>query len=59
VREFALRQPVGGDSVMLAQLSHLALIKEPPAVTLRVLPAAMVSSEAMIGSFTTRRHCPS
>lgn len=52
VHEFALRHPVGGDSVMLAQLRHLALIKELPAVTLRVLPAAMVSSEAMIGSFT-------
>lgn len=52
VHEFALRHPVGGKAVMRSQLRHLALINELPTVTLRVLPATVVSSEAMIGAFT-------
>ncbi len=37
---------------MRAQLQHLALIDELPTVTLRVLPATVMSDEAMIGGFT-------
>jgi transcriptional regulator with XRE-family HTH domain len=51
VHEFSLRLPVGGAAVMRAQLRHLALINELPRVSLRVLPAAVVSNEAMIGGF--------
>jgi transcriptional regulator with XRE-family HTH domain len=49
VHEFALHYPVGDQAVMRNQLQHLALINELPTVTLRILPAAVVSSEAMVG----------
>lgn len=49
VHEFALHCPVGGRAVMRNQLRHLALINELPTVTLRILPAAAVSNEAMEG----------
>lgn len=52
VHEFALRHPVGGPEVMRAQLQHLALINELPTVTLRILPASVVSNESMYGGFT-------
>ncbi|HEY7596329.1 MAG TPA: DUF5753 domain-containing protein, partial [Actinophytocola sp.] len=52
VHEFALRYPVGGPGVMRTQLQHLTLISELPAVTLRVLPASVVSNESMGGGFT-------
>jgi transcriptional regulator with XRE-family HTH domain len=51
IHEYALCHPVGGPEVMRAQLRHLALITELPTVTLRVLPAAMVSNEALVGGF--------
>jgi transcriptional regulator with XRE-family HTH domain len=51
IDEFALRKPVGGPAVMRAQLRHLALVTELPTVTLQVLPASVVSNEAMIGGF--------
>lgn len=51
VHEFALRIPVGNSRIMRAQLHHLALINELPTVSLRVLPASVVSNEAMIGGF--------
>lgn len=51
IHEFVLRYPIGGREVMLAQLRHLALITELPTVTLRVLPASVISNEAMEGSF--------
>jgi transcriptional regulator with XRE-family HTH domain len=52
VHEFALRYPVGGPAVMYSQLQHLALISELPTVRLAVLPASIVSDEAMSGAFT-------
>jgi transcriptional regulator with XRE-family HTH domain len=52
VHEFALRQPVGGPTVMRNQLEHLALVNELPTVTLRVLPACVVSNEALYGGFS-------
>ncbi|HEX6357428.1 helix-turn-helix transcriptional regulator [Actinophytocola sp.] len=52
VHEIALRRPVGKPSVMRNQLQHLALINELPTVTLRVIPSAVVSTEAMIGPFS-------
>jgi hypothetical protein len=52
ISEHALLRPVGGVEVMRAQLRHLALVVELPAVTLRVLPAATVAAEAMTGAFT-------
>jgi hypothetical protein len=52
IHEYALCHPVGGRNVMRAQLRHLALISELPTVTLRVLPAAVISTEAMEGGFS-------
>jgi hypothetical protein len=52
VHEFALRIPVGQPAVMRAQLQHLTLINELPAVTLRVLPASTYSFEATYGGFS-------
>ncbi|MGH3877223.1 MAG: helix-turn-helix domain-containing protein [Actinophytocola sp.] len=52
VHEFVLRYPVGGAAVMRTQLQHLALINELPTVTLRILPATIVSNESMYGGFT-------
>jgi transcriptional regulator with XRE-family HTH domain len=52
VHESALRYPVGSPAIMRNQLQHLALINELPTVAVRILPAAVVSSEAMIGPFT-------
>lgn len=52
IHEFTLRHPVGGAAVMRTQLQHLTLINELPTVTLRVLPAAITSTEAMHGGFT-------
>jgi transcriptional regulator with XRE-family HTH domain len=52
IHEYALCHPVGGPDVMRAQLRHLVLITELPTVTLRVLPASMVSNEALVGGFT-------
>lgn len=52
VHECALRQPVGDRAVMRSQLQHLALINELPTVTMRILPATTISSEAMVGSFS-------
>ena len=52
IDELVLRKPVGGASVMRAQLRHLALITELPTVTLRVLPGSVVCNEAMEGGFS-------
>lgn len=52
ISEFALRWPVGGPAVMRAQLRHLVLITELPTVTLQVLPASVVSTDATFGAFT-------
>jgi transcriptional regulator with XRE-family HTH domain len=52
VHEFVLRYPVGGPAVMRTQLEHLTLIAELPSVSLRVLPASVVSNESMGGGFT-------
>jgi transcriptional regulator with XRE-family HTH domain len=52
VHESALHYLVGGQAVMRSQLRHLALINELPTVTLRVLPAALISNEALVGPFT-------
>lgn len=52
ISEFALRWPVGGNAVMRAQLRHLVLITELPTVTLQVLPASMVTTDAIYGAFT-------
>jgi transcriptional regulator with XRE-family HTH domain len=51
VSEFALCRPVGGSEVMRAQLRHLALVTELPTVTLRLLPASVVSTPALSGGF--------
>jgi transcriptional regulator with XRE-family HTH domain len=52
VHESALHFPVGGPSVMRTQLHHLALITELPTVTLRILPASVISNEALVGPFS-------
>lgn len=51
VDEHALRKPVGGPSVMQAQLRHLALVSELPTVALHVLPTSVVSNEGLYGNF--------
>lgn len=52
IDEFALCRPVGGAAVMRAQLEHLVLITELPTVTLRVLPASVVTTVGMHGGFS-------
>jgi len=52
LHESALHYPVGGTPVMRKQLLHLALINELPTVTLRILPASLISNEALVGPFT-------
>lgn len=52
IHEYVLHHPIGGPAVMRAQLRHLALIGELPTVTLHVLPASVISNEAMHGGFT-------
>ncbi|WP_460406865.1 helix-turn-helix domain-containing protein [Actinophytocola sediminis] len=52
IHEFTLRNPIGGNGVMRAQLRHLALVNELPTITLRVLPAATFSFEATYGGFS-------
>jgi hypothetical protein len=52
LHESALHYPVGGSAVMRNQMLHLALINELPTVTLRILPANLISNEALVGPFT-------
>lgn len=52
ISEFALRWPVGGPEVMQAQLRHLVLVTELPSVTLQVLPASVVTTDAIYGAFS-------
>ncbi len=51
VDEAALHRPVGGASVMKAQLEHLAASAELPQVTLQALPYAVGGHPGMPGSF--------
>lgn len=51
INEFVLRKPVGGAAVMRAQLRHLVLVTELPTVTLQVLPASAVTTDAIYGAF--------
>jgi transcriptional regulator with XRE-family HTH domain len=52
IDENALRQPVGGPSLMRAQLSHLALVSELPTVAVHILPTSVLSNEGLYGNFT-------
>lgn len=52
MHEFALRYPIGGRAVMRTQLQHLGLINELPTVTLQIIPATVISNEALTGAFT-------
>jgi transcriptional regulator with XRE-family HTH domain len=52
MHESALRYAVGDKAVLRNQLRHLTLINELPTVTLRVLPTATISNEALVGPFT-------
>lgn len=51
IDEQALRRPVGGPSVMRAQLRHLALVCELPTVAVNVLPTSVLSYEGLYGNF--------
>ena len=51
VDEAALHRPVGGTSVMKAQLEHLAEAADLPQVTLQALPYAVGGHPGMPGSF--------
>jgi transcriptional regulator with XRE-family HTH domain len=55
VDEGVLRRPVGGQSVMRAQLSRLALVANLPRVTLQVMPFARGGHAAVGGSFSVLR----
>jgi hypothetical protein len=54
--EGALRRPVGGPSVIRAQLEHLIDMCDHPAVTLQVLPFSAGAHRAFGGPFTILRY---
>lgn len=49
--EHALRMPVGGETVMCAQLRHLATMSQRPDVTIQVIPLAAGPHPGLEGSF--------
>lgn len=51
VDEAALHRPVGGETVMQAQLTHLSQMARQPHVTVQVLPYAVGAHPGMAGSF--------
>ena len=53
--EAALRRPVGGRTVMRAQLAHLIEVASQPQVTIQVVPFARGGHAAAGGSFTVLR----
>lgn len=53
--EAALRRPLGGRTVMRAQLDHLIKVAELPQVTLQVVPFGSGSHAAAGGAFTILR----
>jgi transcriptional regulator with XRE-family HTH domain len=52
VEESALRRPVGGTDVMVAQLEHLAGATQLPNVTIQVMPTAKGAHAALAGTFS-------
>lgn len=55
IDEAALRRPIGGDKVTIAQLDHLIRMSELPNVTLQVVPLAIGGHAASGGSFSILR----
>jgi len=55
LEECSLRRPVGGRTVMRAQLQRLTEVATLPAVTLQVLPLGLGEHAAMSGAFTIYR----
>lgn len=53
--EAALRRPVGGRTVMRAQIQHLLEVAELPSVTLQVVPFELGGHAGAGGSFTVLR----
>jgi transcriptional regulator with XRE-family HTH domain len=53
--EAVLRRPVGGRTVMRAQLAHLIEVASQPQVTIQVVPFALGGHAAAGGSFTVLR----
>jgi hypothetical protein len=53
--EAALRRPVGGRTVMRAQLAHLIEVASLPGITIQVIPFASGGHAAAGGSFTVLR----
>jgi transcriptional regulator with XRE-family HTH domain len=53
--ESVIRRPVGGPSVMSAQLEHLLAVGERPNVTLQLLPLAAGAHPALNGAFSILR----
>jgi hypothetical protein len=49
--ERVLRRPIGGRTVMRAQLGHLATLTERPSVTIQVIPFAAGCHPALYGMF--------
>jgi transcriptional regulator with XRE-family HTH domain len=49
--ELALRQPIGGQSVMAKQIRHLIDEAERPNVTMNVLPASVAAHPGLMGQF--------
>ncbi|MFE7927404.1 helix-turn-helix domain-containing protein [Streptomyces sp. NPDC057456] len=52
LEESALRRPVGGREVMVAQLRHLAEAATLPNVTIQVMPSAKGAHAALAGAFS-------
>jgi hypothetical protein len=55
IDESALRRPLGGRTVMKAQLSHLVELIESPQVTLQIMPFDRGGHSAAGGSFSILR----
>ncbi len=53
--ETVLRRPIGGRTVMRAQLEHLAAVAEQPKVTIQVIPFAAGWHPALYGMFNIFR----
>jgi transcriptional regulator with XRE-family HTH domain len=49
--ELALRQPIGGHSVMAKQVRHLIDLAERPNVVINVLPASVAEHPGLLGQF--------
>lgn len=52
VTELALRQPIGGSTVMARQVRHIGESAERPSVSVRVIPLSIAAHPALSGGFS-------